>query len=116
MFTLVIILRILFDHLPCMFVALYGFILQSSLVIVALIFICQGLIHMAIAHQWAWVHEWEARSVQTLCAIIISVGTAGVAGLDLYQVRVSLEKLSTVFIIFYNQLQFLRTSFHVHTN
>ena len=85
MTSIIMILRISTGHLPSLFVALYGFFWQVSLVICIGILNCLSFIHLSIAHQWAWVHEWQARSIHQLCALVSVLHLAGVVGADLHR-------------------------------
>ena len=84
--TVIMICRLSFGFLPTFCVALYGFFWQCSLVILVGILNCLSLIHLSIAHGWAWVHDWLARSIHLLCSTVILAQFAAVMGTDIYRV------------------------------
>ena len=84
--TIILIARICLGYIPGIIICIFAIIWQASLIINIGIVNCLSLIHLSIAHSWSWVHDWQAKSIHQLCALIITVQLVGVIGMDLYQV------------------------------
>ena len=84
--TIILIARICLGFIPSIIICIFAFIWQASLIINVGIVNCLSLIHLSIAHSWSWVHDWQAKSIHRLCALIITLQLVGVIGMDLYQV------------------------------
>jgi hypothetical protein len=86
-----------------MIAAVWAFILQTSLPIGSPDFLCQGLFQLAISHQWAWVPEWQGRSIEVLCAMIIFLSTSVRMGSELYKVCDNYNKVVDVLNILFQR-------------
>ena len=87
MTSIVMILRITFGPLPCMFVATFCLIWQVSLIIGMGCVNYIYLIHLSIAHQWSWVHDWQAFSIHVVGSLVVFFHVLGVVGPDVYRVN-----------------------------
>ena len=92
MSSTVTVSRISFGPLPVLLVALFGLVWQITLTICLGILNCLNLIHLSIAHQWAWVHEWSSLYIHLLCFIVTLLHVLIVVGTDLLRV----SRLSTI--------------------
>ena len=97
--TIILIARICMGSIPSIIICLFAFIWQASLIINLGIVNCLSLIHLSIAHSWSWVHDWQAKSIHRLCALIIALQLVGVSSMDLYEVgTLRLEYYLMIFI------------------